>query len=226
MTRRPPAPDVDAAPNVRSRPAINEFWIPHVLAVLAPLARAEYWNSSDDEENQFAANEIERLMLALVTHVEDEPAVTVPIGTIVAYAEYGAPAGWLPCDGRQWPIADYPALAALLGTRYGSASAGNFRVPNLRERVAVGVEEKLTTSWAHVIGATGGTATHALTVAELPPHQHAVQAADAGSRGNRLARTNSATGQIDFNTVLPSGAAEPHENRQPYLVVNYIIRAL
>lgn len=39
---------------------------------------------------------------------------------------------WLECDGSSLLIVDYPALHAVLGTTWGAAPAGYFRLPDLR----------------------------------------------------------------------------------------------
>ena len=52
------------------------------------------------------------------------PAIDIPVGYVVEVA-HGTPPppGWLPCDGRGISPRAYPALAAVLGTAYGSGSA-------------------------------------------------------------------------------------------------------
>ncbi|MGE4539201.1 MAG: phage tail protein [Desulfovibrio sp.] len=39
---------------------------------------------------------------------------------------------WLECDGSSLLIVDYPALYAVLGTTWGTAPTGHFRLPDLR----------------------------------------------------------------------------------------------
>lgn len=67
----------------------------------------------------------------------------LPIGSVVEVAGRSsdlntvrvtmvmADAGWLPCDGREIPRAQYPALFEALGTTYGGGP-GSFSVPDLR----------------------------------------------------------------------------------------------
>lgn len=215
----PPVP-LDSLPAVRSRPQISELWLPFVLGALEPLTHPDYWRANGD----YAANEIERLMLMLVTAVEDEPMSNLPVGTVVLWPSAVVPDGWLECNGLLLDVEDYPELAALLGDTYGTAPAGQFRLPDLRERVAVGRDSNVS-SFAHVLGASGGAATHTLTVAQMPAHSHSVPAADSNNqRGNLIARTSATTGSVGFATST-SGGGQPHNNLQPYLVMMYIIRA-
>lgn len=60
------------------------------------------------------------------------------IGMIAAFATDNAPAGWLLCDGSEYPIANYQTLATRIGSQWnaisGAPAAGNFRVPDLDQR--------------------------------------------------------------------------------------------
>jgi microcystin-dependent protein len=62
----------------------------------------------------------------------------MPIGGLLDFAGATAPAGWLLCDGATYAIASYPKLFAVISTRYGGDGVNNFRVPDLRGRVAAG----------------------------------------------------------------------------------------
>lgn len=69
------------------------------------------------------------------------------------------PAGWLFCDGSTKNIADFPALAAVLGTTYGGDGITTFGLPDSRDRFPIGP------SAAEDPGATGGTVQHKHDVA-------------------------------------------------------------
>ncbi|MDR2426785.1 MAG: phage tail protein [Endomicrobium sp.] len=56
----------------------------------------------------------------------------VPPGTVIAYAGTNIPAGYLLCDGREVAISDYPDLFASIGSLYGTATSGKFKLPNLQ----------------------------------------------------------------------------------------------
>jgi len=72
------------------------------------------------------------------------------------------PAWCLLCDGATYANIDYPTLAAIIGSEY-IIDADNFRVPDLMEKFAMGLD---------IPGTSGGEAEHTLTEAELTPHTH------------------------------------------------------
>jgi microcystin-dependent protein len=90
-------------------------------------------------------------------------AAMVPIGAVVDFVGTTAPTNYLMCDGSQHSTATYPVLSGLLG-----GSGGTFNVPDLRDRVTLGAG----VSYANM--ATGGEATHVLTIGEVAAHAHGV----------------------------------------------------
>lgn len=85
-----------------------------------------------------------------------------PVGMMADYGGDVAPAGWLLCDGAIKNRVEYPALFAVIGTRFNSSGEGptQFRMPDFRNRVAVGPGDNL-------LGASGG-----YKDAQLPEHDH------------------------------------------------------
>ena len=51
-------------------------------------------------------------------------------GQVIAYAGLTAPAGFLECNGAEVSKSQYSALSNILGTRFGTAAAGKFKLPN------------------------------------------------------------------------------------------------
>jgi microcystin-dependent protein len=82
-----------------------------------------------------------------------------------------------------------------------------------------------------------GTEQVTLSSSHLPPHTHtffaSTQAASSGvPTGNRVANTEGvasiyasggATVAMDPSAIEPAGLSQPHENRMPYLAMNFII---
>lgn len=168
---------------------------------------------------------------------KDKTGAVTPVGTVVAFGGSTAPAGWLLCDGRSVSTTMYPDLYAVLGATFGSAASGQFRVPDLRVSVPIGA------SATYNLGSTGGAINHVLTTSEMPLHLHEVT--DPGHRhqvfvfndngvvlGDGMdSRQSTRTAHIPATapsqsgiSIQPAGGSSPHNNMQPYLVVNYIIK--
>jgi microcystin-dependent protein len=180
----------------------------------------------------------------------------VPVGTIMMYASSSMPAGgWLVCNGGPVSKTTYAALYALLLDTYGTATATDFYLPDLRSRVPVGAGTGPGMSDTYNIGNMGGAEGVTLNFTQIPAHTHGVNlttdpngahthqldtaaALDQYRNGvagvNRLAEniyaninTNSAGNHshtVTGNTDNGTGGGQSHENRQPYLVINYIIK--
>lgn len=160
------------------------------------------------------------------------------LGQITMFAGNYAPTGWAFCDGELLPIAGNDALFSLIGTIYGGNGSTNFGLPDMRGRVPIhyGTGTGLTSK---DIGSMGGVETVALTVNQIPPHNHLQQAStnDATSTspdGLIISKTqsnfyeNTATQPSQFKTLNASavsitGENQPHNNMAPFLCINFII---
>lgn len=69
--------------------------------------------------------------------------------------------------GQTMSVQQNPALYSLLGNMFGGSGQTTFNLPDLRGKVIVGFNPASPTG---NVGATGGSATIKLTVAQLPPH--------------------------------------------------------
>lgn len=146
-----------------------------------------------------------------------------------------APRGWAFCNGQLLAISQNTALFSLLGTTYGGNGQTTFGLPNLQGRapVGLGAGPGLTN---RQLGALGGEATHTLTANEIAQHSHTLHAstgaASTGTPGNTvtLAATSgakvysAATNTVAMGAGLSiAGGSLPHENRQPYLAITFVI---
>lgn len=142
-----------------------------------------------------------------------------------------APKGWALCNGQLMQINQNQALFSLLGTTYGGDGRVTFGLPDMRSRVPIGQGPQFST-----LGQRGGEEFHTIIQAEMPAHLHFMQVttqnATTGSpTNNMLAGVPSfayVTNISNLTTLLPStitaiGGSQPHENRQPYTVLNIII---
>lgn len=138
------------------------------------------------------------------------------------------PKGWAFCNGQLLPINQNQALFSILGTTYGGNGQTTFALPNFQGRVPVHSGDGIN------LGESSGETAHTLTVLEMPSHTHAPQAnsgpANSGTPVNSTWGANSsqpyaATADVTLKTgALNSiGGGQPHQNLQPYLVLNFII---
>lgn len=161
----------------------------------------------------------------------------VPVGSIIAFAGDKEPEGWLMCDGSQHSSKKYPKLYEVIQEKYAPSNSWTieankistvekfFHVPDLRGRILVGVDNgsKRVTS-NNTLGATGGEEKHQLTIEEMPEHNHAIGEQFDISSGN-----HATVCQINKRNHPPYiseniGGNQTHNNMQPYLVSNYIIK--
>jgi microcystin-dependent protein len=146
-----------------------------------------------------------------------------------------APVGWATCDGQLMPIDQNQTLFQLIGTTYGGDGQTTFALPDLRGRVPVGIGQGPGLS-NYVLGQNGGVESVTLTTNQIPVHSHTLLAHDAAATsphadGVTLAVAPSnvyhpgAAGAATMNASMCStvGGSQPHENRQPILVLNWVI---
>ena len=146
-----------------------------------------------------------------------------------------APRGWYPCDGRLLPIASFQALFAILGTTYGGDGVTSFALPDLRGRAPAHPGTTMVTG----LGQRGGTENVTLTVEQMPSHAHPFFGSQQQSAGNapigNVLATKDRRGSdlfaappanVSINSQDMVGNSLPHDNLQPYLVVNYVIAYL
>ncbi len=157
------------------------------------------------------------------------------IGEIRMFAGNFAPRGWAFCNGQLMPISQNTALFSLLGTTYGGDGRSTFALPDLRGRVPLHAGQGSGLS-DYPLGSRGGSEQVALTTEQLPAHSHALLASDAEGNQRSPANHTLATPEESLlysaaeptvamakDAIAPTGSNQPHENRQPYLAVNYII---
>jgi microcystin-dependent protein len=155
---------------------------------------------------------------------------------IVAFSPGFGPRGWAQCNGQFLPINQNQALFSLLGTQYGGNGQTTFALPDFRGRIPHHMGGGL------IIGQVGGEVSHTLSTQEMPQHNHFVQASNAPgvaafpataspvvthnvwatSSQNPYGPPASLTG-MDPASVTNTGGNQAHENRQPFLVLNFII---
>ena len=160
------------------------------------------------------------------------------LGQIILFAGNFAPRGWAFCNGQLLSPNQNSALFSILGTIYGGDGRTTFALPDLRGRVPISPGQGPGLS-NYKLGAKGGVEEVVLTEGQLPSHKHGAvaHAANPVGRGGESDSPNNhywavegkyATNKntemaTDAVETLSTGGGLAHENRQPYLAVNYII---
>ena len=98
----------------------------------------------------------------------------IQTGQMIAYAGPSAPTGYLECNGAEVSKTQYPALALILGDRYGTASTGKVRLPNAAEAAIAGAGGTRVAGVGTAAGSRFENNTTSLTIAHLPEHRHVI----------------------------------------------------
>ena len=178
-----------------------------------------------------------------------------PAGVVLPYAGSASPNGWLLCHGQAINRTAYPELFAAIGATYGAGDgATTFNLPDMRGRVAGGRDDmggaaagRLTVGISGAtLGSVGGSQQHQLAATEMPshnhtftgnemaPHSHSYKGAKylhPGQTGGASAQvaetltTDAVSAGTPTGTIGDTGGGAAHNNIQPTIVLNYIIRA-
>lgn len=111
-----------------------------------------------------------RLLLTLWNRTGGSSGSPGPlVGEIKSYGSATPPTGYLPCDGAAVSRTSYADLFAAISTTWGIGDGSTtFNVPDLRGRSLVGDDGVI------LVGDSGGAATAAIGIANLPAHNHGV----------------------------------------------------
>lgn len=159
------------------------------------------------------------------------PSISVPAGSVVDYAGSTAPSGWLFCAGQAVSRSTYAGLFSAISTTFGVGDGSTtFNLPDLRGRVAAGKDNmggtaanRLTSGGSGItgttLGASGGTQTHTLSTSEMPAHLHTGGPTLISGAGSDISTLSSGTGNTGS-----TGGGGAHQNTQPTLILNKIIK--
>ena len=175
------------------------------------------------------------------------------VGSIQMYAGSSEPTGWLMCDGRAVSRTKYSKLFEVIGTTYGSGDGSTtFNLPDMRNLFVVGAGSSysinskggsdtvtLTTSQipAHTHGEKSLTGNVTIrktgagydTAISRSGIVSSITSSGSGSTSlNGSGSSGQKLDQINFNathTHSSVGGGGAHENRPPYIALNYIICA-
>jgi microcystin-dependent protein len=146
------------------------------------------------------------------------------------------------CNGQLLSIQQNTALFSLLGVTYGGNGTQTFALPNMQGRVPAGYGQSVDPAWQpspYALGEIAGTENVTLISSQMPMHNHQLNAVTTA--GNTRAIGNAGLGASSTSTVPTYGPAgsgatplypatlamqggnTPHENMQPFRVINFNI---
>lgn len=170
------------------------------------------------------------------------------IGEVRLFAGNFAPRNWAFCQGQLLNIADNQALFSIIGTIYGGDGRTTFGLPDLRGRAPISPGQGPGLS-NYTVGQRGGAEAVTLSTNQIPAHSHSVahnlSAAAPATTKPALdtepsptvapaVTTEASYASPTDTTMLPgavtgsitaanTGGNQAHENRSPWLAMNYII---
>jgi microcystin-dependent protein len=150
------------------------------------------------------------------------------LGQIMLSGFNFAPKNFAQCNGQLLPIVQNQALFSLLGTLYGGNGSTTFQLPNLMGRTPVGAGN------TYPIGMAFGVESVTLNNTTMPLHTHPIAATTTAGKGRNPTNSiyGAASEQIYGNAssgatplysqqMQNAGNSQPHQNMQPYNVLNF-----
>ena len=150
--------------------------------------------------------------LAVIGRPRRAEADTVPyLGEIMLFAGNFPPRGWALCNGQLLPINQNQALFSLLGTTYGGNGQTTFALPNLKDRIPVGMGEGVGLT-ARETGEMGGETDVTLTEAQLPIHAQHTPRASTGRSQSGVPLENGVLGSSGGSPAYTANTASVTRN--------------
>jgi microcystin-dependent protein len=162
------------------------------------------------------------------------------VGQIMMTGFGFAQRGFAQCNGQIMAIQQNQALFSLIGTSYGGNGVSTFQLPDLQGNALYGAGSSVDGAWQPApqpTGEVGGSETVNLALQNLPIHNHLLNATTTAGTASRSA-VNALIGtaahsiygpptganvQLATPTLQFAGGGLPHDNVQPFLVINFNI---
>lgn len=177
-------------------------------------------------------------------------ATGVPLGAVIDFWGNVVPEGYMLAAGQEVSRTEYAELFAVIGTNAGAGNGSTtFNLPDYRGRVGAGLDNmggsaanRVTNAASGIagnsLGAAGGSQTHTLTTGQMPSHSHSVTdpghshittRVTAGTTWGAGASTlQLQSGQSSVSTtgitIANAGSGQAHQNMQPSIICNKILR--
>lgn len=175
----------------------------------------------------------------LVTNQAQACSSDPMLGSMCVFAGNFAPRGWAFANGQLLSVSENSALFSLLGTTYGGDGRTTFALPDTRGRSVIGAGHGPGLQH-YPLGQKGGVETVTLDAAQLPVITPNVTVHAQSGAGNNadpdnkvwamLSRQNiysDAAPNVTMNTASVTidsfGEGQSHENRAPFIAMNWII---
>jgi len=145
----------------------DETWRADFLGAFFLLTQSENWEESGVLSPVQMADE----WIDLFGIFQRGEESMIPVGTILPFGGDTAPAGFFLCDWSEFNRADYAALFAVIGTKFGVGNGTTTaNLPPPGGRVLVGLNA--ADPDFNLIGKVGGVKTVTLATTQIPAHTH------------------------------------------------------
>ena len=234
------AVNATVATSAPSSPQTGDFWF-DTTNTLIKTYNGSAWVAANATPNDGTVTTA-KIVDGNVTYAKLASAVQAmftPAGMLAPFAGSTAPSGWLLCYGQSVSSTTYASLFAVIGYTYGGSS-GNFNLPDLRGRAPAGKDDMGGTSAnrltgltggvdGDILGGTGGVEAHTLSTTEIPAHNHTkTMSGRHGINGTGYTDAQSSDGDSGNDSQLlttnNTGGGGAHNNVQPTIILNYIIK--
>lgn len=224
--------------------APNDAYLNNNASVFSTEASADTYLGGLSQENVGSSlpipitNEYIKMVFA-IRYQNDEPhdgfigQIKIWPNAITDNNLAGIPTGWRLCNGDSYSIASNSALGSVIGSKFGTASDGNPKLPDFRNRFAAGANSESE------IAKTGGNTSIRLDLNNLPTHDHNVKLAvnnNASSEQSQIPNnafinnnagpfSQEVTAEASLGGVAQNdvGGSEPLDITNSCLGLNYII---
>jgi len=161
-----------------------------------------------------------------VTQLAVADADAIPIGTIAAYGGGTIPAGWMLCNGSLVSRTTFSDLFKAIGETWGAGDgATTFGTPDLQGRTIIGTGSGASLT-PRGLTDSFGEETHTLIYEEMPSHVHtfAMYSEVPGGYSPSGPALSTTDGGSVLSNTNSTGNGQSHNNMQPSVAVNYMIK--
>ena len=190
------------------------------------VLRGSVINSLEDENDEVNAPSIAAVNEKL-KNLSTQATEGDKVGSIKLFGGSVAPEGWLLCDGSAVNRITYKDLFSVIGTTYGEGDGSTtFNIPDIKGKTVVGLDNSDTDFES--LGKVGGSKyterhTHTSTlITRANGNANANTWGEVQRANNNVGNRENKTDSFSSNGYFGTGNSG---NLQPYIILNYIIKA-